>query len=225
MHIIPVIDIRNGVAVRAVSGRRDDYRPLASPFAPTSAPRDVAKGLAERFAFTTLYIADLDAIEGRGVNRAAIAAIAEALPGKRLWVDSGRERCRTCATIDIVSGSESLEEASALRHDLRAILSLDFLGEAFLGPPELLDAPDLWPQRVIAMALARVGGDLGPDFVRFAAIESRAKGRSLYAAGGVRGVDDLKRLQQSGAAGALVASALHDGRLTPDDLARFESNA
>ena len=42
MDIIPVIDIRNGVAVRAVAGRRNDYLPLASPLARSSAPLKAA---------------------------------------------------------------------------------------------------------------------------------------------------------------------------------------
>jgi phosphoribosylformimino-5-aminoimidazole carboxamide ribotide isomerase len=41
----------------------------------------------------------------------------------------------------------------------------------------------------------------------------------LYAAGGLRGASDLVRLKQAGKWGVLVASALHDGRLTGADLA------
>jgi phosphoribosylformimino-5-aminoimidazole carboxamide ribotide isomerase len=41
----------------------------------------------------------------------------------------------------------------------------------------------------------------------------------LITGGGVRDADDLAALRQSGVAGVLVASALHDGRLTGHDLA------
>jgi phosphoribosylformimino-5-aminoimidazole carboxamide ribotide isomerase len=40
----------------------------------------------------------------------------------------------------------------------------------------------------------------------------------LIAGGGIRGVADLHRLRAIGADAVLVASALHDGRLAPDDL-------
>ncbi|MBC8130797.1 MAG: nickel transporter, partial [Rhizobiaceae bacterium] len=36
---------------------------------------------------------------------------------------------------------------------------------------------------------------------------------AVFAAGGVRDEDDLMRLEKAGIAGALVASALHDGRI------------
>ena len=42
--------------------------------------------------------------------------------------------------------------------------------------------------------------------------------KRLYAAGGVRGADDLRELRALGCAGVLVASALHDGRLGRDAL-------
>ena len=37
----------------------------------------------------------------------------------------------------------------------------------------------------------------------------------------MRSVADLKDLQRIGAAGALIASALHDGRLGPEQLGRI----
>ena len=228
MRIIPVIDIRDGEAVRGIGGRRAEYMPLETPLAATSSPIEVALGLARRFVFDTLYIADLDAIEGRGDNHAAVEAICTALAGVRIWVDSGAAQSSITANLDIVIGSESiadLDEVSVCRDDPGAILSLDFLGDKFLGPPALLESPASWPKTVIVMTLDRVGAKAGPDFKRFEAIASRAGARAIFVAGGVRGRDDLLALQRAGAAGALVASALHDGRLTPDDVARFGAKA
>ena len=65
MDVIPVIDIKNGQVVHAQGGRRDSYRPIRTPLSPTSAPADVAAGLLRLAPFRNLYIADLDAIEGR----------------------------------------------------------------------------------------------------------------------------------------------------------------
>jgi uncharacterized protein related to proFAR isomerase len=42
----------------------------------------------------------------------------------------------------------------------------------------------------------------------------------LIAGGGVRGLDDLKALADAGCDAALVASALHDGRLSREDIER-----
>jgi phosphoribosylformimino-5-aminoimidazole carboxamide ribotide isomerase len=107
--------------------------------------------------------------------------------------------------------------------DDRIVLSLDYRGDSFLGPNGLCDAPHLWPARVIVMTLARVGRDAGPDMDRLADIKRRAPDVMLYAAGGVRGASDLMRLKQAGIRGVLVASALHDGRLTGADLAAAAS--
>jgi phosphoribosylformimino-5-aminoimidazole carboxamide ribotide isomerase len=40
----------------------------------------------------------------------------------------------------------------------------------------------------------------------------------LFAGGGVRGIADLRKVAHIGCAGALVATALHEGRLTRDDV-------
>ena len=71
------------------------------------------------------------------------------------------------------------------------------------------------------MTLERIGLGDGPDFMTLAAIKARAGERDLFAAGGVRGAEDLAALARTGVAGALMASALHDGRLAPRDFARF----
>jgi phosphoribosylformimino-5-aminoimidazole carboxamide ribotide isomerase len=63
------------------------------------------------------------------------------------------------------------------------------------------------------MTLARVGSGAGPDVDRLAAVRRIASGRRIYAAGGVRDAADLAALAHAGIAGALVATALHDGRL------------
>lgn len=228
MQVIPVIDIRNGLVVRAVAGRRHEYSPLATPLAETSDPLSVARGLMSLHPFEALYVADLDAIERRGENREIIAAIEQAIAPARVWIDAGFARRAdaapwlTCAGAEPVFGSETLAaagEAAVLRDDPRAILSLDFSAQGFLGDARLLAQTALWPDRLIVMTLARVGADQGPDLPRFREIAARAGGRRVHAAGGVRGLGDLLALKQAGAAGALVASALHDGRLTGADLA------
>ena len=116
---------------------------------------------------------------------------------------------------------DSAETVGGFRDEPRAILSLDYRGNAFVGPPGLENAAELWPARVIAMTLAKVGSGAGPDLERLAAVKAMAGRRQVFAAGGVRDGADLDDLQAAGIAGALVASALHDGRLDGATLARF----
>jgi phosphoribosylformimino-5-aminoimidazole carboxamide ribotide isomerase len=228
MEIIPVIDLKNGVVVRARMGRRDQYRPIETPLSPTSDPVPVARGLMSLHPFTTLYVADLDAIEGTGDNRAALTRLKEDNPHLTMWVDSGiagladAERWLADGLGHLVLGSETQANGALVRRfagDPRVALSLDFRGDGFQGPPAVLAESDGWPRHVIVMTLARVGSGAGPDLRRLAAVHAAASGRLVYAAGGVRDVADLAALKQAGIAGALVASCLHDGRLTAQDIA------
>ena len=228
MDVIPVIDLKGGVVVRARMGRRDQYLPIETPLSPTSDPVDVAGGLLDVYPFATLYVADLDAIEGRGDNRAALMRLRARFPQLVLWVDSGIcDRASAQDWLDsawgeLVLGSETQPDAALVRHfadDARVTLSLDFRGEEFQGPPALLDETSCWPRRVIAMTLARVGSGAGPDLDRLGRIRDAAAGKKVYAAGGVRDAADLVALRRAGIAGALIASSLHDGRLTGDDIA------
>lgn len=229
MDVIPVIDLKGGLVVRARQGDRAAYRPIATPLSPTADPLDVVAGLLSLHPFRTLYAADLDAIGGEGSSSATLDRIAQEFPHLRLWIDNG---CSDLASAEgmlqrrpsgsLVLGSESQRDTALVRtlrnHD-RVILSLDFRGDAFLGPPELLAKPDIWPARLIVMTLARVGSGAGPDLERFGAIRTAAGGRAVYMAGGLRDARDLDAARANGAAGILVASALHDGRLSADDLA------
>ena len=120
-----------------------------------------------------------------------------------------------------VIGSESQRDCDLIaqhRGSTGVVLSLDFRGDAFQGPQEILEAPSLWPRRVIVMTLARVGSGAGPDLARLAAIRSIAGEREIYAAGGVRDAADLLALKTAGASGALIATALHEQRVVRTDL-------
>jgi phosphoribosylformimino-5-aminoimidazole carboxamide ribotide isomerase len=226
MQIIPVIDIRNGAVMRARAGDRDSYRPIASPLAATSSPIDVVAGFLALHPFEKIYIADLDAIEGSGDNRGEIGALTERFPALRFMVDAGPALCdwREAARVDGVIGSESLRDSQSLvaaKHDPNVVLSLDFRDEVFLGPEALDESPKLWPRQIIVMTLTRVGVSAGPDFARVSQIIERAGDRRVFAAGGVRDAEDVERLEAMGAAGALVATALHQGGLTRADLDRI----
>jgi phosphoribosylformimino-5-aminoimidazole carboxamide ribotide isomerase len=72
---------------------------------------------------------------------------------------------------------------------------------------------------VIVMTLAKVGSAAGPDFTRLREIKAQAGNRDVIAAGGVRDEADIRALSAIGVAAALVATSLHDGALTPGQLA------
>lgn len=232
---VPVIDLMGGLVVHARAGERDRYRPLeGSVVSASPEPLAVVRGLLALHPFRTLYIADLDAILKTGDHKPLVREIAAAFPGLRLWVDAGFSAGCGCRRFlaaglgDLVLGSESqdgLELLGAFRDEPRLVLSLDYQGPSPMGPEALFETPELWPERVIAMTLARVGTGGGPDLERLDAVRAFAPGRKVYAAGGVRGAEDLAALKAVGCAGVLVASALHDGRIGAAELAAVDQPA
>ncbi len=229
-EIIPVIDLMGGVVVHAKAGERDRYQPLVSRLARSSEPLDVVRSLLDLHPFRSLYIADLDAIRKQGAHVATVRDLRDKVPNLTLWIDAGFAADCTCRKFlkgglgHLVLGSESQADADlleALAGETGLILSLDFKGGARLGPAAIFERTELWPQRVIVMTLAAVGGSGGPDLRRLRKVLALAGPRQVYAAGGVRGREDLAALRELGCAGVLVASALHDRRLTQSDLAAF----
>jgi phosphoribosylformimino-5-aminoimidazole carboxamide ribotide isomerase len=227
LQVIPVIDLVGGQVVHARKGDRASYRPVKSPLSPTSDAVDVVRGLRSVYPFPTLYVADLDAIQGHGDNVQTLRRIRDAFPALQIWVDNGAAASAAIdALIDAdlgapIIGSESQRDSALIarhRNSNRVVLSLDFRGDVFQGPEEILAEPALWPSRVIVMTLARVGSAAGPDLARLAAIRSIAGGREIYAAGGVRDARDLSALKAAGASGALIATALHEQRIDAADL-------
>jgi phosphoribosylformimino-5-aminoimidazole carboxamide ribotide isomerase len=231
-EIVPVIDLRQGAVVHARYGHRADYRPLRSMLCEGSTPEAVVGGLLALHPFPALYVADLDAIEDTGDNGAVLRDLRRRFPALKLWVDAGFREPGACLDWlgqdigDLVLGSETQADWEGLRRLMtspqaeRIILSFDFAGDHFLGPRAGLD-PALWPARVIVMTLARVGSGEGPDLIRLRQIMAQNGTRRIHAAGGVRDAGDLRRLAEAGAAGVLIASAFHDGRLGRKELAEL----
>ena len=197
-ELIPVIDLMGGVVVHARAGERDQYRPLdGSLIAASAEPAAVVRGLLALHPFRTLYIADLDAIRKQGDHKAADPRAAARVPRA---CGSGSMRASPASAPagassapelgDLVLGSES-------QADLRLLELL--AGEpgwssrstswaiARWVPPACSRTPERWPERVIAMTLARVGTGGGPDLERLRALRRMAPDKRLYAAGGVRG--------------------------------------
>ena len=234
LNLIPVVDLLKGQVVHAREGRRAQYRPVQSRLCKGADTETVVDALLRVHPFRSLYVADLDAIQRQGSNLDTLQRIRRRFPHLDLWVDSGIADERgldAWLRADIgraVIGSETLLDAEFVFHarqrcrDLSPVLSLDFIAEEFKGPQALLaDPARYWPERVLAMNLRRVGSDAGPDLALIESLAAKAPDREVYAAGGVRSVEDLERAAAAGAVGALIATALHNGRLGPAALSRF----
>lgn len=227
LTLLPVLDLIEGQVVAARAGERGRYAPIRTPLTAGSDPVAVLGALLARSGADRAYLADLDGIQHGRPQWAVLRRLLAAFPQSGFWLDAGfasLEAGREAAAgldaqggrVVPVLGSETLQGCSDLSRTADTgpcVLSLDFGSEGFRGDPAWLAAPQCWPQQVIVMTLARVGVAQGPDLDRLRACLALAGDRQLYAAGGVRHVQDLAALARLGVAGALVASALHSGAL------------
>src|SRR5947209_7775724 len=62
MRIIPVLDLKAGLAVHAVAGDRAYYQPIRSILHQGSDPIGLARAYRDKLGLSDLYVADLDAI-------------------------------------------------------------------------------------------------------------------------------------------------------------------
>lgn len=246
MRILPVIDLMNGVVVRGVGGRRDEYRPVRSVLCDDPAPEVVSRAF-HRIGLSEVYLADLDAIRGGEPNWSAYRTIIDC--GLRLWVDAGpasadsaRRLAEFChagrGLAAVVAGLESLEDLNVVAEMVtifgseRLVFSLDLRdGLPMTSNPALRAlSPEQIGKRVfeagvrrfIVLDVAGVGTGRGVStepLCRY--LRQVDASLEIVSGGGVRGIDDLAHLAAAGCDAALVASALHDGRLTAADLHRW----
>jgi phosphoribosylformimino-5-aminoimidazole carboxamide ribotide isomerase len=237
MRVIPVIDLNGGVAVHAVRGDRERYRPLKSRIADGADPLDVARAVRDRLGLDELYVADLDAIAGGPGHLEVLGALAREA---RVMVDAGTATPAAVAPLlalgaaRVIVGTESLPSVAAFRRlraelpDAPLVLSLDLRAGAVLSPEgdlagrdpadALARLCDAGVREAIVLDLTRVGSGSGPDVALIAELRSRVPEVDLLAGGGVRDAADLRALADAGAAGALVATALHSGAIGADEL-------
>lgn len=232
MHIIPVIDLKDGLVVAARQGKRHTYRPLASPLCPEPEILAVVRAYLSVYPFRTFYIADLNAIENNGNNHSLITRVLQTYRDISLWIDSGPDpfingkSSAFRARVSNIHGSETgiaVEQLNNYMRESDCILSLDYADGRLLGKMDLLEQPALLPQRVIIMSLERVGSNSGPNLDRISQLMNKLPDKQVYAAGGVRNVEDLRLLDTFGVHGALVATALHYKTITSEDILTFRS--
>ncbi len=228
MRIVPVIDLKDGIVVHARRGRRADYAPLRSPLVEGCEPVAVARALCALCRSSTMYVADLDALAGAPVNEMALAALSEVAEP---WVDAGattHERAATLARAGAarnVIGTESLEPGAEIDRSGTppVVLSVDLRDGRLISPdPQLAGrsaiaaaslARRLDVHELLVIDLARVGSGSGPPLNAVAELVAALPATAIYAGGGVRDDADVRALESAGATGALVATALHEGRL------------
>ncbi len=232
MLIIPVLDLSHGLVVHAKQGMRTIYQPVTSVISSNPKPETVLAAFFKLYPFEIIYIADLDAIQGSCDQRALITELAQRFPACEFWVDAGlaplnKQTADTPHNIKCVLGSENKigkEAFSVLvRNNPDIVLSLDFNAGGLMENHYLLSDTHLWPDNIIVMMLHRVGLKKGVDLQCLQCLNniSNITKHNIYVAGGTRDLNDLRYLRSQGVSGVLLATALHDGSITQEDVHLF----
>jgi phosphoribosylformimino-5-aminoimidazole carboxamide ribotide isomerase len=243
VRVIPVLDLKGGVAVHAVRGERHAYRPVESVLSASADPVALAQAFQERLGSDACYVADLDAIAGAGDHGAIIRAIAAL--GVSVWLDAGvataddARRAVACGAARVIIGTETLRDwrdLPALTEAVRvagrgradSILSLDHRdGQLLGGSPAVAGAgaADLAAtarvaglRAFIVLDLARVGARTGPPVETARGYREHLPDAEIVLGGGVRDRNDLAALAAAGYHAVLVGTALHTGALGAADL-------
>ncbi|HET9466385.1 MAG TPA: HisA/HisF-related TIM barrel protein [Gemmatimonadales bacterium] len=251
MQIIPVLDLAGGVAVHAQAGDRTRYAPLTSDLVPDRSGDPVAllRAFHAVLGVHECYVADLDAIQGGALQRTLLRQLAEFHTGfaGALLVDAGTNHpggaleVLSCGASEVVVGLETLHAFADLARIVdvvgptRLVFSLDLKLGAPILHPGMQDASGAVPDALslatqataagvttlLLLDLGRVGTGCGVDLGLIEALRRRFPRVRLLAGGGVLTRKDLERMRNAGCDGALVASAIHTGRVSASDLAQL----
>lgn len=243
MKIIPAVDIRGGRCVRLFQGEFDKETEYSAN------PADVAQQFSE-LGVTDLHIVDLDgARDGLQQNQQTVDEIAANSPlsiqlgggirnRKTLdrWLRNGVSRC--------VIGSAAVTEPQTVKEWISAfgakkiVLALDVRIDADGAPMlsihgwEQASSVSLWDcvedyrhvdvRHVLCTDVSRDGAMSGPNFELYETFKHRFPAIALQASGGVRGIDDLRKLRRIGVDAAITGRALLDGALQPEEVRSFQ---
>lgn len=239
MRVRLVIDVLHGEVVRGVAGNRDTYRPVESVLTESTRTADVAAAFRERLGATAIYVADLDGIRDSRPNLEAIADLASA--GFDVLADTGvrsaedAHRLAGTGASGVVCALETLPSPAALEAIAdrvpadRLVFSLDLRdGEPIRSPAwpaeplAIVDRVASLVRGVIVLDLAAVGTGGGvPTLDLCRTIRDRHPGLTLVTGGGIRSATDLRVLNGGPFDELLIASAVHDGSVSRNELLPF----
>lgn len=240
MRVIGVLDILGGVVVRGQGGHRELYRPMVSTLLESVDPMAVARRFRDLLGIEELYLADLDAIMGGEASHRLYGELSD--DGFVVWIDAGLKRSRDAEHwmgppgVGCVAGLETLESPAELRELVErwgtqaVVFSLDVRAGAPCSSSrwptcvnEIVDvAARAGVTKCLYLDLERVGNDegvAGIDLVH--PLRARTPAIECWLGGGARSAAELHRLREHGVQAVLVASALHDGNITPAQLEPF----
>ena len=240
IEIIPAIDIMSGRCVRLSQG---DY---GRSKVYDAQPLDMALAFQD-VGISRLHLVDLDgAKQSAPANLKVLEQLASRTSLKIEWgggiksADALRSVFDSGATYGIC-GSVAALKPELFREWLlgfgsRVILGADirdgkvavngWLAETQLGIEELIDmfAGD-GLDNVICTDISKDGMLQGPAFELYKDLQQRYDAIDITVSGGISGMGDIEKLDESGLRKVIVGKAIYEGRITLKDLERWSLNA
>ena len=239
MQIIPVLDILDGVVVQAIAGERQQYRRIHSVLTESRDPSVVIRCLQHEIGCDTFYLADLDAIQFGRPNRCVIAELAQCCD--QLIVDCGARNAgdvewlldsgvsQVVVALETLPSPQFLSDVLSIADAEQIVFSLDLKQ----GKPLTLlrewqntsaaeiaqTAIDSGHRNFIVLDLAMVGTGQGLSTLSLCSSVRRLLPQAqVITGGGVSDIEDLRKLQDTDVDAVLIASALHNGSVTGQDI-------
>ncbi|MGE5295425.1 MAG: 1-(5-phosphoribosyl)-5-[(5-phosphoribosylamino)methylideneamino]imidazole-4-carboxamide isomerase [Solirubrobacterales bacterium] len=227
MDVIPAIDLRDGKCVRLIQGQYD--RQITYNDDPVAQARQFHSDGAR-----WLHIVDLDGAKaGRPINTASITAIAK-LGLLKIEVGGGiRDEASIRELLDmgvtrIIIGTKAVGDFEwfrdmTLRFKNRLVLDLAARGsmvathgwveESAMPALEFAAKADKLPiAAIIYTDISKDGMLTGPNIESTAALVQAVK-TPVIASGGVKEVEDIRKLKPIGVAGVIAGRSLYEGTL------------
>ncbi len=212
MELVLAMDLKQNLVVHGKSGHRETYMPLDWGCSPTADPVGYIRAIRPR----SVYIADLDRIAGNGSHDLLVRQVAALV--HRCYVDRG---CRGPDDllegyhIANIVGTETGGSDLSCYHG--GLLSLDIKDGRVIpsgrDPAAVLRQAAGWKfSGCIILNISAVGTETGLDREMLEDLRA-AYHRRLFWGGGVASAEDLARLSDAGFDGAIIATALHRGKI------------
>jgi phosphoribosyl isomerase A len=231
LELLPAVDIAGGEAVQLVQGVAGSEKRFGDPV-------EAALNWQERGA-EWIHLVDLDAAFGRGDNRRLLAEIVGTLDiqvelsgGIRDDDSLGAAMAAGCRRVNI--GTAALEQpdwcaAAIARHGDRVAVGLDVRGRTLAARGWTRDGGDLFDvlarldsegcARYVVTDVNKDGMLEGPNLDLLRSV-CAATDRPVVASGGITELADLEALQRlvpEGVEGAIIGTALYEGRFTLEE--------
>ena len=246
MRVIPAIDLKDGHCVRLFQGDFDQVTTYSND------PLEIARRFAG-LDVRDLHVVDLDgARTGSQRNTELVRGIAAATPFSiqlgggirstktlRHWLFNGVDRC-VIGSIAVTDQDRVLNWLHDFGPD-RIVVALDVVADSEgefratthgwkeQSEKSIWELLDVYVEKglkyLLTTDVSRDGAMTGPNFDLYARIVEQHPELQLQASGGVRHVDDLRRLNDLGVPAAITGRALLDGAISDEEVASFRQSA